>query len=32
MEVPAAPETLDLEYELIPQEIDLDALLANTPT
>ena len=30
MEVPAAPENPNLEYELIPGEMDLDAPLANT--
>lgn len=31
MEVPAAPENPDLEYELIYEEIDLNAPMANTP-
>ena len=31
MEVSAAPENPDLEYELTPEEIDFNAPLANTP-
>ena len=30
MEVPAAPENPDLEYELTREGIDLDAPMANT--
>lgn len=31
MEAPAAPENPDLEYELIREEIGLDAPMADTP-